>query len=215
MPRIVIYGAGGFGREMRRYVLRDTERLGWDGPAFADDASDAPSKLAGLPVISSRDFRAEDRCVVAVQDGVIRRRMAGRCPGFHTLIAESAEVDDGLNIGEGAIICAQSIFTDASSIHIGRHFHSNLQSYVAHDCEIGDFVTFAPGVRCNGNVRIGNNAYLGTGSVLRNGAPGRPLVIGENSVIGMGAVVTKDVPAGATVIGNPARALERDLRQVA
>ena len=35
----------------------------------------------------------------------------------------------------------------------------------------------------------------------------RTLVIGRGAVVGMGAVVTKSVPAGATVVGNPARAL--------
>lgn len=32
--------------------------------------------------------------------------------------------------------------------------------------------------------------------------------IGENAVIGAGAVVTKSIPAGATVVGNPARILK-------
>ena len=33
------------------------------------------------------------------------------------------------------------------------------------------------------------------------------MVIGAGAVVGMGAVVTKSVPAGATVIGNPAAPL--------
>lgn len=41
----------------------------------------------------------------------------------------------------------------------GRHFHANLYSYVEHDCVIGDFVTFAPGVKCNGNVVVEDYAY--------------------------------------------------------
>ncbi len=72
---------------------------------------------------------------------------------------------------------------------------------------VGDFVTFAPGVHCNGNVVIEDHAYIGTGAILKQGQPGKPLVIGRGAVVGMGAVVTKSVAAGATVVGNPARAM--------
>ena len=65
---------------------------------------------------------------------------------------------------------------------------------------IGDYVTFAPAVRCNGNVTIGDGAYIGAGAIIRQG-----LTIGAGATIGMGAVVTKAVPAGETWIGNPAR----------
>jgi acetyltransferase-like isoleucine patch superfamily enzyme len=79
-----------------------------------------------------------------------------------------------------------------------------LYSYVEHDCVIGDFVTFAPAVCCNGAVEIGDGAYIGANAVIRQG-----LSIGKNAVIGMGAVVTKDVPAGETWVGNPARPIIR------
>ena len=69
--------------------------------------------------------------------------------------------------------------------------------------------TFAPAVKCNGNVHIGDHAYIGTGAILKQGTPDKPLRIGAGAVVGMGAVVTKDVPDGVTVIGNPARPLER------
>jgi acetyltransferase-like isoleucine patch superfamily enzyme len=49
-------------------------------------------------------------------------------------------------------------------------------------------------------VRIGRNCYIGCGSMIR-----QQQVIGEQSLVGMGAVVVKDVPAGAIVVGNPAR----------
>jgi acetyltransferase-like isoleucine patch superfamily enzyme len=96
-----------------------------------------------------------------------------------------------------------------SNATIGRFFHANIYSYVAHDCVIGDFVTFAPGVRCNGRVHIDDFATIGTNAIIREGTPDKPLHIGKGAVVGMGAVVTRDVPDGATVVGNPARPLRR------
>ena len=60
---------------------------------------------------------------------------------------------------------------------------------------------------CNGNITIEDHVYVGAGAMIRQGKPGKPLVIGQGAVIGMGAVVTKDVPEGVTVVGNPARIL--------
>ena len=110
-------------------------------------------------------------------------------------------------LGVGAILCP--FVTISSNTRIGKHFHANLYPYVAHDCVIGDYVTFAPNVQCNGNVHIGDGVYIGTGAMIRQGTVDQPLTIGAGAVIGMGAVVTKPVAAGVTVVGNPARVLER------
>jgi acetyltransferase-like isoleucine patch superfamily enzyme len=110
---------------------------------------------------------------------------------------------DDVRMGEGAILCP--FVTLTSNIRIGKHFHANIYSYVEHDSIIGDYVTFAPGAKCNGNIRIEDHAYIGSGAVIKQGNPGNPLVIGRGAVVGMGAVVTKSVPPYTTVIGNPAR----------
>lgn len=89
----------------------------------------------------------------------------------------NAVVLDAVEIGAGAVLCP--FVTLTSNIRIGKHFHANIYAYVAHDCVIGDYVTFAPGAKCNGNVVIEDHAYVGTGAVLKQGKPGAPLVIGK------------------------------------
>ncbi|WP_367947237.1 DapH/DapD/GlmU-related protein [Sphingopyxis sp. BSNA05] len=105
----------------------------------------------------------------------------------------------------GAGACLSPFVTLTSNITIGRCFHANLYSYVEHDCVVGDYVTFAPGAKANGNVTIGDHAYIGAGAILRQG-----ISIGAGATVGMGAVVTRDVAAGQTVVGNPARPLNKD-----
>ena len=179
---------------------------------FVEDSPRADS-VNGTKVVSKREF-VELECSqkyfnVAIANSSARERIATELVASGCLPlsirAPGVQVYDHASIGEGAILCANTIVT--SNVDIGCFFHLNIYSYVEHDCIIGDFVTFAPGVRCNGNVHIHNHAYIGSGAMLKNGSASDPLVIGEGAVVGMGAVVTKSVPAHTTVIGNPARPL--------
>lgn len=180
---------------------------------FVDDKPPA-SQLNGQEVVTYRQWiersASERVAVIAIADSGVREKMAGRCEQdgvkFLQLRANNVVVMDDVIFGPGAVLCP--FVTITSNVRVGRHFHANIYSYVAHDSVIGDFVTFAPAVKCNGNVVIEDHAYIGTGAVLRQGRPGEPLTIGRGAVVGMGAVVTRSVPAGATVVGNPARPLE-------
>lgn len=201
-PLLGIWGAGGCGRGImplarRQYV---DARL-----AFVADDPDART-CNGAPVMTLPEFIAAGgtQVALAIADPAVRRRLARRCEEarLRPLAVTAADwlVMDDVEVGEGALISPHVTFT--SNIRIGRHFHCNLYSYVEHDCRIGDFVTFAPGVRCNGNVTIGDGAYLGAGAMIRQG-----IAVGPGAVVGMGAVVVKDVAAGQVVAGNPARPL--------
>jgi sugar O-acyltransferase (sialic acid O-acetyltransferase NeuD family) len=197
-------------------AMVDAGRLAAAELVFVDDAPPA-QRVNSRPCLSYADFLAQPaedkRICVAIANSQIRRKIVERCTAdglsFVSVVAANAVCMDDVQLGEGAIL--SPFVTLTSNIRIGRHFHCNLYSYVEHDCTIGDFVTFAPGVQCNGNVRIEDHAYLGAGCVIRQGKSGDPLVIGAGAVVGMGAVVTKSVPPGAVVVGNPAKLLGREL----
>ena len=197
-----VYGAGGCGRGILPIVREQLET--GDRLVFVDDKAGAA--VNGHQLLSFADFVASDvpekRICIAVANSAIRAKLAAQCEAagleFFAVHHDSCIKMDDVEIGEGAVFSPFTTVT--SNVRIGRHFHCNLYSYVEHDCVIGDYVTFAPAVRCNGNVTIGDGAYIGAGAVIRQG-----LTIGASATIGMGAVVTKDVPAGEVWVGNPAR----------
>ena len=108
------------------------------------------------------------------------------------------------------------------NIKIGKNFMNNFGCTIL-DCAevfIGDNVMLAPNVQIYtayhptdpvlrysgqefaGPVRIGNNVWIGGGSIVLPN-----VTIGHNTVIGSGSVVTKDIPADVIAVGNPCRVL--------
>ena len=209
-----LVGAGGFGREVMPLAVKaalEFAPTGVDNHVFFVETHSRMSVVNGIECLSEQDFLQHRANVkkfnVAVADASARRSIASRFSEAGaeplSIVSSSAEIGPGVKIGPGAILCGFTSIT-ANAV-IGDFFHANIYSYVAHDCVIGDYVTFAPNVHCNGNVHIEDHAYIGTGAVLRQGTPDEPLVIGAGAVVGMGAIVTKSVAAGVTVVGNPAR----------
>jgi sugar O-acyltransferase (sialic acid O-acetyltransferase NeuD family) len=208
-----IFGAGGFGREVIPLVARALADIPENEYriVFVDDHP-KQVRCNGFEVLSTDDFVCLDGDLffnIAIANSQARELIAekliaaGAAP-FRVSANNSIDLDFN-EIGEGAILCPFTMIT--ANAKIGRFFHANIYSYVAHDCVIGDFVTFAPSVHCNGSVVIEDHAYIGTGAIIKQGTPDRPIIIGKGAVVGMGAVVTKSVAAGTTVVGNPAKVM--------
>ena len=211
-----VYGASGYGREVLPLARQQLAQAGIapEKLVFVDDAP-GPTHINGHRLLSYAQFLAEPasqrHVVLAIANGVVREKLAQQCTQDGVLAwsvqAANVVVMDEVELGAGAVL--SPFVTLTSNIRIGQYFHANIYSYVGHDCVIGDFVTFAPGVMCNGNIVIEDHAYIGTGAVIKQGKPGEPLVIGRGATVGMGAVVTKSVPPGATVVGNPAKPMQK------
>jgi sugar O-acyltransferase (sialic acid O-acetyltransferase NeuD family) len=213
MKQVAIFGASGCGRGVMPLARQQWATSGEPYQLVFVDDEPRTGKCNGHRVLTYAQWLAEPassrHVCVAIANSVVRQKLVERCmvdgiQFFEVRAASVVQLDD-VQLGEGAILCP--FVTITSNIRIGKHFHANLYSYVEHDCVIGDYVTFAPGVKCNGNVVVEDHAYVGAGAVIKQGQPGRPLVIGRGAVVGMGAVVTKSVPPGVTVAGNPARPL--------
>lgn len=205
--QLAIYGPGGYGREVASFARNQSEVV-----FVSDSEGEIGQAVNGIEVIGFDALveRGWPVCI-AVANAVVRRKLADKCrdaglPDGSAWAATSVR-GDGCTTEGGAIFSDFTIMT--ADVRIGRHFHANIYSYIAHDCVIGDFVTLAPRVCINGNTVIEDDAYVGTGAILKQGTPDKPLRIGKGAIIGMGAVVTKDVAPGVVVIGNPARPLDR------
>jgi sugar O-acyltransferase (sialic acid O-acetyltransferase NeuD family) len=203
--RFAIFGSGGFGRELIRPAREMLARKEAGSSIELVFVSENPGTgILGIKELALEALGPEDEVVIAIGSSAARKSVAERLQArLGTLRAPTAIIGPDVQIGEGAVFCDFTMVT--ASARIGRHFQCNIYSYVAHDCVIGDYVTFAPKVCCNGNVHIRDGAYIGTGAVLKQGTSAEPLTIGEGAIIGMGAVVTKNVAPGAVVVGNPAK----------
>ncbi len=212
---LIILGTGGNALD----ILDLVESLSGLGPApwrvagFLDDARPEGDTVAGLPVLGrlgeARHF-AEDSGTGFVNaigsEASHRERLAiiartgldlGR---FAKLVHAGAAVSSRATLGPGTCIHAGA--SVGGRVTIGAHVAIGPGAIVGHDTVIEDGAVLAPGCLVSGFVRLGRSCYVGAGSAVR-----QRVAIGERALVGLGAVVLRDVPAGATVVGNPARTL--------
>ena len=157
------------------------------------DAQQTLADVIGLAAIGGH--RGRDRLAI---HATFRRRGLG--PG--TLVHPDASVCSTATLGSGTQVLAQAVV--AARARLGEACIVNHRASVDHECVLGDGVHIAPGATLCGCVMVGDNVMVGAGAVVLP-----RLSLGADSVVGAGAVVTKDVAAGATVVGNPARVIDR------
>jgi sugar O-acyltransferase (sialic acid O-acetyltransferase NeuD family) len=217
---LLIYGAGGYGREVEwlasecfRYDAYDEAHATGATRCFIDDVA-CSGELCGVPVMSladAREWYPDAAIIVAIGSPHIRQRIAEAVEAagghFATLLHPDTRLGPRVCFGAGTMICAGNILT--TDIRIGRHVIVNLACTIGHDVLIEDYATVSPGVHISGNVHIGARAFIGTGAVINNGLPGHPIRIGRDCVIGAGAVVREDIPDGCTAVGVPAKVIRR------
>lgn len=198
---IWVIGAGGHAKVVAETALAA-------GSTVAGFLDDDPAKqgthLLGLrvegPILAGMTRLGVYRWVLGIGDNRVRRHLVeqGLPAEPISLVHPSAVLSSSAKIGLGSVVFAGAIVQ--AEAQIGAHVVLNTRATVEHDVVVGDFAHVAPGAVLLGAVEVGQGALIGAGAVVLPGVR-----IGEGAVVGAGAVVAKNVPAGATVVGVPAR----------
>ncbi|WP_179994283.1 acetyltransferase [Acinetobacter sp. YH1901136] len=206
MKKIVVVGAGGFGKE----IAWMAKCCGHEVVGFLDSTPEKQNtKIMGVdvlgPIENAKQF-IEYEFVIAIGNPRARKKIidiffTDEKFIFATLIDPRAIVGQNVTIAEGSMICAGAILT--VDIEIGKHTIVNINSTIGHDVKIHDFVTIAPNASISGNIELNNYVEIGTNTTLRE-----KLTVQEGAMIGMGAVLTKDVEKNHVMVGNPAKLLK-------
>jgi sugar O-acyltransferase (sialic acid O-acetyltransferase NeuD family) len=177
-----------------------------------DDPALHGQQLDGLPVLGGLDRLADwpqAQVLLCAGRGTGRAALAGRLAeaihrtaGYATLLHPTVSVGSNCLLGPGCILLAGCVLT--ASVTLGSHVVAMPNVVLTHDDVVEDCATLTAGVALAGQVRIGERAYLGTNSAVRERC-----TVGADAVVGMGAAVICDVPAGQTYVGVPARPLVR------
>lgn len=121
---------------------------------------------------------------------------------FASVIHPSAIIASDCKLGEGVQIMAGAVLQSGSCI--GNNVIINTKASIDHDTVVGQHVHIAVGSTIAGGVRIGDCAFIGAGStIIQN------IDIGANSIVAAGAVVIRDIKESTTVMGVPAREVNR------
>ncbi|CRK60330.1 Acetyltransferase [Alloactinosynnema sp. L-07] len=208
---LLLVGAGGLAREVLA-AARALPEL-WKPIGMVDDAPERHgSEVDGLLVLGPTALVHDHPdaavlvCVARSTRPAGRRTLVGKlglpADRYATLIHPAASIAPGVTFGEGTVLLAGAVVTAPQ--HVGAHVIVMPMVLFTHDDAVGDFSTFAGRATLSGNVTIGEAAYLGAGSMVREGVR-----VGAEAVIGMGAAVLSDVPDGETWVGVPAKRLDR------
>jgi len=119
---------------------------------------------------------------------------------------------ENISIGANTFINSNCVLLDDNKIQVGENvlIAPFVQIYTAsHPLKASDRIKFngkneAPYVTFTKPVTIGNNVWIGGGTIIMPG-----VVIGDNVTIGAGSVVTKNIPSDVLAFGNPCKVIKK------
>jgi sugar O-acyltransferase (sialic acid O-acetyltransferase NeuD family) len=208
MKRLIIVGAGGFGRELYVWAGQHPEcGRAWTIAGFLDDNPLALVPFGSFaPVLSLSGHKpsADNLYLVGLGMPELKEKLVAPLVSagaeFLTFVHPQALVGARVKLGQGVVICPGAILS--VDIEVGDFAMVNLNCTIGHDASLGPWTSLSAQCDITGHVRVADRVFMGSrASVIPEKS------IGSRAIVGAGAVVCSDVPADVTVVGIPARIL--------
>jgi sugar O-acyltransferase (sialic acid O-acetyltransferase NeuD family) len=207
MKRLLIVGAGGFGREMLGWMktISAADRE-WEVAGFLDANARALDGFAvDYPILDdpARHIPAPDEvfiCAIGDPANKLRvcRDLQTRGADFLAFFHPTAIVGLNCSIGEGTVVCPGAVIT--TNVTLGQFVTLNVYASVGHDAVLGDGCTLNGHADVTGGCRLGEGVFMGSHAAILPKA-----VVGDYAIIGGGSVVLRRVRPHSTVMGVPAK----------
>lgn len=209
MEKIIIYGSGGFGREIACLInLINKNEKKWDLIGFIDDGLPVDHSnrfgkvLGGLDTLNA--FTHKIAVAISIATPEILRKLTESITNpniwYPNLIAPDVKFHDADSFSHGVgniIFFSCRISCD---VKIGNFNVLNSLVSLGHDVSLGDRNVLNPAVRISGNSSVGNDNFFGLHSIILQG-----LNIGNNTRIGVSSVVMRSTKDDSLYFGNPAK----------
>lgn len=206
MKKLLIIGAGGFGKEVLGYALDIKEEdRDWEVYGFlARNPNALDNYKCGYKIINTIQdhvINEDEVFICALGDPKIKlqicREFKAKGAVFTNIIHPTARIGRTSTYGQGLIMCPYSSITE--NVRIGEFNTINSFSVYGHDSVAEDGCTLSPNCDVSGYVYLEEGVFLGSNvTIVPN------VRIGKYSRIGAGSVVLKNVPENVTMFGNPA-----------
>lgn len=212
MKKLVIVGAGDFGREVSWVAERiNAQTPVWELLGFVDDGAAVQGRTVdGYPVLGPVSWLEavtdELYVVCSIGTGRVRKQVMERVlanPHLRpaVLIEPAAIVGRNAQVGPGCVVCAGTVL--AISSRLEAHTIVNLNCTVGHDTVLEPYCTVHPGSNLSGRVHVGACTDIGTGTKIIQG-----LAVCPGCTLGAGTVVVRDITEPGTYAGVPARRIK-------
>ena len=209
MKRLLIVGAGGFGREVLLWAADASKyQSEWSIAGFlCDDLNALDNYDYDIPIVGGiQDYipHDEDLLVMAIADTRnkldLANKLEERGAKFITLIHPTVIVAKNAKIGRGCVFCPLS--SVSCDTNVGNFVTVNTRSGIGHDSKIDDGCTLSSHVDLGGYVQMGRGVFVGSSANILPKTK-----IGDFATIGAGSVVLRSVKSGVTVFGVPAKTI--------